>query len=274
MRKYLTFHCDNALLHGTLDLPEASPPKAGLLIVSGGNEIRSGAHAGQAQMAAALAQAGYAVFRYDRRGVGDSEGENTGFLSSQIDLQAALQCFRQHLPSQSKIAAFGNCDAAAALMLFHDTLTLDALILANPWTIEAEESKDTLPPPEAIRARYWQRLKDPAALKRLLTGGVNLGKLFKGLTRAAKGDSGAPAPFAQRLGDVLAATDIPVTITLAEQDRTAQLFLTEWKGTAFAPCNGRANIRIARCATGSHSFAESSAQQWLKQQLLTCLNAL
>ncbi len=56
---------------GTLD---DAPGTTGLLIVSGGNEVRAGAFAGQARLAAEIAAAGHPVFRFDRRGVGDSTG--------------------------------------------------------------------------------------------------------------------------------------------------------------------------------------------------------
>lgn len=274
MRRQLTFPCAGDTLYATLDLPDSGDTASGLLLISGGNEIRSGAHAGQAMLAARLTQAGHAVFRYDRRGIGDSSGDNHGFLSSETDIAAALACFREQLPGLTGIAAFGNCDAAAALILFHETLALDALILANPWTFEEEAAENDLPPAEAIRARYWQRLKDPQALKRLVSGGVNFGKLAKGLGRAATGDSDAPAPFARQLSTSLAAADMPVTILLAEQDRTAQYFLTAWNGPAFADCHHRSNIHVKRLANGSHSFADAEAQQWLDKQLLAYLSGL
>ena len=79
MRRPLEFICESDTLFATLD---AAPGDTGLLIVSGGNEIRSGAWAGQAQLAARVAAAGKPVFRYDRRGVGDSGGVNRGYLES------------------------------------------------------------------------------------------------------------------------------------------------------------------------------------------------
>jgi pimeloyl-ACP methyl ester carboxylesterase len=70
-RRPVVFDCEGARLFGSLD--QASG-ETGLLIVSGGNEIRCGAWSGQALLAARLAGAGHPVFRFDRRGVGDSEG--------------------------------------------------------------------------------------------------------------------------------------------------------------------------------------------------------
>ena len=89
-RRLVVFPCGGAKLYGMLDCGPAHG-QTGLLIVSGGNEIRAGAFAGQAQLAARLAEAaGVPVFRYDRRGIGDSEGDNTGWQGSRDDIAAAL----------------------------------------------------------------------------------------------------------------------------------------------------------------------------------------
>src|SRR3546814_2970923 len=92
----------------------------GLLIVSGGNELRSCAHRGMAKLAARLARDGFPVFRFDRRGVGDSEGENGGFLSLGPDIAEAVAAFLRANQGLRRLAAIGNCDAATALETLHD----------------------------------------------------------------------------------------------------------------------------------------------------------
>ncbi len=136
MRQHFTFLCASETLAATLDSADGT---TGLLIVSGGNEIRSGAHAGMAALAAEIAAAGHPVLRYDRRGIGDSTGDNAGFESSANDIAAAAAAFRAHAPQLTRLVAFGNCDAASALALFGPAAGVDALILANMWTIETED---------------------------------------------------------------------------------------------------------------------------------------
>ena len=113
-RRHLTFSCEGSTLVGSLDEAEGT---TGLLIVTGGNELRSGAWAGQAQFAARIAEAGFPVFRFDRRGTGDSDGPNGEFRSSALDIAAALAAFHAQRPTLNRIVGFGNCDAASALML-------------------------------------------------------------------------------------------------------------------------------------------------------------
>ncbi|MBY8827073.1 hydrolase 1, exosortase A system-associated [Hephaestia mangrovi] len=241
MRELIAFDCASDTLLGTLDTAEG---KTGVLIVSGGNEIRIGAHRGMASLAARLAAAGIPVFRFDRRGIGDSSGENGGYASSGPDIAAAAAAFREHAPSLEHIVGFGNCDAATALVLFGREAGIDRLILSNPWVIEPA---DDLPPAAAIRARYAERLRDPREWRRLLTGGVNIGKLFNGLMKIAARSGEDSGDLATRFFSRLPRD---TTVILAARDATAQAFAAEaerrrWPGA------------IVRIDTASHSYART-----------------
>ncbi|NJS14657.1 MAG: hydrolase 1, exosortase A system-associated [Sphingopyxis sp.] len=270
MRHSLTFACNGSTLAATLD---AASGTTGLLIVSGGNEIRCGAHRGMAVLAQRIAGAGHPVLRFDRRGVGDSEGENDGFLSSRDDIAAALNAFRAASPALERVVAFGNCDAASALLL-HQPLTVDALVLANPWTMEADGAEDgnnggpALPPSAAIRARYLARLRDPASLRRLLRGEIDLGKLRRGMTKLLPRQT-VPASdsLGQRVVSAIADLPIPATLLVATGDRTAQAFTEHWK---IAPRELTARIPLVTRDSASHSFAGDDAV-WLAERLLTAL---
>jgi len=251
MRRALSFACEGATLVGTLD--EAAG-NAGLLIVSGGNEIRSGAHRGMAELAADVSGMGFPVFRFDRRGVGDSEGENTGFRFSGPDIAAALDAFRTHCPALTRIVAFGNCDAATALVLHASCV--DARVLANPWVIP---SSGEMPPPAAIKERYVRRLRDPEAWKALLTGKVDMGKLAKGLGRLAAAKPAAPDSLADKTVRALEASTVPTTILLATGDATAIAFTDVWRNDPA--------VAVERIDTGSHSFADSHAYRALVRTL-------
>jgi exosortase A-associated hydrolase 1 len=254
-RRQLEFACEGETLVGTLD---EAPGTSGLLIVTGGNEVRAGAFNGQAQLAARIAEAGHPVFRFDRRGVGDSSGENRGFRESGPDIAAALAAFRTACPGLDRIVAFGNCDAASALMLSSGA-SCDALALANPWTFE-EDGQDTLPP-AAIRARYARKLGNPREWLRLASGQVDLGKLAKGL-RGAASSSTPPNTLAQAIAEKLAGFGGSVSILIAERDRTGQAFIASWD-----PHDAR--IRI--CPGASHAFVEAPAREWLFSQLIAAL---
>lgn len=253
LRRLIAFPCENETLLGTLD---EGGGKTGLLVVSGGNEVRAGAHRGMARLAASLAGTGHPVFRFDRRGVGDSTGENKGWSSSAPDIAAAVAAFRTERPEVERIIGFGNCDGATALALFGRAAGVDALALANPWT--GDDRADGLPPPAAIRARYAARLRDRRAWRRLLTGGVALGQLIAGLRKAVRPSSGALA------GRIAAAE--PEVVILATGDATAQAF------RAALP-RGALRGRIVTIPTASHSFAGRGDPRALEAAILAVLAA-
>lgn len=265
MRRLTSFQCAGETLAATLD---EAPGTTGLLIVSGGNEIRIGAHRGMAELAATVAAAGHPVFRYDRRGIGDSTGKNNGFESTAEDIREAAATFRRECPHLTRLVAFGNCDAASALILFHANTGIEALILTNPWTIEVT---DDLPPAAAIRSRYIEKLKNPRELLRLITGGVNIRKLVSGLLKASANPSQPATSLPARLAATLNLTQIPVTILLAKADNTALAFADHWKAEPLAPA--RAHCILETCDTDSHSFARPQDKAWLVAQVTRALTA-
>ena len=253
-RRHITFDCEGSALAGSLDLAAGT---AGLLLVSGGNELRSGAWAGQAKLAAQVAGAGFPVFRFDRRGIGDSEGANGHFRASGPDIAAALAAFRAQCPQLTRIVGMGNCDAASALMLAGGA-ACHALLLSNPWTIEQD---DAAPPPDALRSHYRSRLADPAAIMRLLTGKISLRRLIASLLGTLK-PAPPPSSLARDMKHGIAAFAGDLRFLIAEHDRTAQAFLSAWD---------KADPRVRGCPGASHSYVEPDARAWLLDQVLDLL---
>jgi exosortase A-associated hydrolase 1 len=229
LRRLIAFPCEGETLVGTLDEADGD---TGLLIVSGGNELRCGSHRGMALLAARLAARGHPVFRFDRRGVGDSSGENRGYARSESDMQVAVACFRREAPRLKRLIALGNCDAAAALCQAGADIGADALILTNPWTGHDGPG----PAPATIRARYAARLRDPSSWRRL----PNPLKLLKGL-RALLTKTSQPD-----LARLYAASALPTTVILAEHDATAIAFRSAVRGD------------YVSIETRSHSFADAA----------------
>ncbi len=273
MREHFTFDVDGASCAGTLDKAGGS---TGLLIVSGGNEIRSGAHGGQAALAGKIAEAGFPVFRYDRRGIGDSEGDNIGFEESASDIAAALGAFRKAASHIERVVAFGNCDAATALACFHHEMPIDAMLLANPWVIETDSSDagdeaSTQPSAASIRARYWARIKNPSSIIDLLTGKIDLRKLLGGLAKASLKE--APSELAEKLASALDGSRTPTRILLAKRDTTALAFYGAWKSKIFGPARQRDNLKVEMIDSAAHSFASTDEKAWLYEQIMSVLLA-
>lgn len=276
-RSSFFFECEDDPCAATLDLPPdgMGTRSTGLLIVTGGNELRSGPHGSQAAMAAHFATHGFPVFRYDRRGVGDSAGENTGWRGAEADLTAAVAAFRAACPELYQVVGFGNCDGASSLALYARAAGLAGIILANPWAFDhdgeaapsddAESSKPEHSRASALRY-YRRRLADPVGLLRDLFGGkVNLGQAMSDAKLVSKAASATATGTS--LAHAMRDWGDRASMLLAKDDRTALYFQEQMAAL------GHPLAAAQFCPTTSHSFADDAARQWLYRQIETALNA-
>lgn len=252
MRRLTTFNCEGETLAASLDDAGGA---TGVLLVIGGSQTRVGSHRMYERLAKALADKGFPCFRYDRRGVGDSSGEDPGYRASGPDVNASAAAFREESPGVQRVIGFGLCDGASACALFGEEAKLDGLILVNPWLVETAEEDS--PPPAAIRHYYRQRLTSREGWKKILTGAVNWRKLFSGVRKAA-----APmtqAPLATDIADSLRASALPAYLLLARGDATAIAAEAELKAAAFdGAIAGRETLD-----TDSHTFARPGDEEML-----------
>jgi exosortase A-associated hydrolase 1 len=262
VRRLLTFPCAGAELAATLD---SAPGPAGVLLATGGSQTRVGSHRMYERLAKELCNNGFPCFRYDRRGVGDSAGEDPGFKDSGPDLEAAAAAFRSRSPGVERIYGFGLCDGATALALFGKSAGLDGLILVNPWLVEASAGE---PPPAAIRRHYARQLGSRAGWKKLLSGAVNWRKLFKGL----RSISGKPegSTLAREAAEALRASGLRAWLILAEGDATGIAAAHELRSPCFdGLIEGREVI-----GSDSHTFARQGDEAALLAATLRALSAL
>jgi exosortase A-associated hydrolase 1 len=261
MRRLLSFDCQGAELAASLDPAGGS---TGLVLVTGGSQTRAGSHRMYERLAKALAKQDFPCLRFDRRGVGDSGGEDPGFRGSGPDLAAAIAAFRREAPALERMMGLGLCDGATALALFGKAAGLDALILVNPWLVEAEADA---PPPAAIRAHYRKRLLSRDGWKKILSGAVNYGKLLRGLRRASK-DRGSL--LARDTAAALRTSGLRAWLILAEEDATAIAAAAELKAAAFdGLIEGREIVK-----SDSHTFARPGDEAALLQATVRAIKAL
>jgi exosortase A-associated hydrolase 1 len=262
MRRLLTFACEGADLAASLDDGEG---ETGLLLVTGGSQTRIGSHRMYERLSKGLAEKGFACLRFDRRGVGDSAGDDPGFRGGGPDLTAAVKALRRECRRVKRVVGFGLCDGATALALFGRDAGLDGLILVNPWLVEAEADE---PAPAAVRRHYRDRLLSLDGWKRLLSGAVDLRKLARAIARLAKGGRGSP--LAWETAAALAAARLRAWLILAEGDATAIAAEHELKARSFQDLiEGRETI-----ATDSHTFARPGDEAALLIAVRRALGAL
>ncbi len=260
MRRLITFPCAGETLAGSLDEGSGS---TGILMVTGGSQTRIGSHRMYERLAKALVERGFSCLRFDRRGVGDSGGEDPGYRDSAPDLAAAAATFMAERPTLRRLYGFGLCDGATALALFGAASGVNGLILANPWLVENGEE---VPPPAAIKRHYRDRLLSLEGWKRLLTGGVSYRKLLTGLTRIAERQT--PATLAGDVAEALRGSGIPTMLLLAQADNTA--VAAEAEARTF----GDVFLGTERIATDSHTFARPGDEAALLDAVLRAIEQL
>jgi exosortase A-associated hydrolase 1 len=261
MRHLTSFSCEGKLLGATLDRAEGG---IGLIIVTGGTQTRIGSHRMFERLAGQVAAAGYPCFRFDRRAVGDSEGEEPGYRGSMADLSAAVSAFRAECPHLQRVVGFGLCDGATALALFGAEAGVDSVLLANPWFVETEAGA---PPAAAIKRHYRDQLMSLAGWKRLLGGSVSYKKLFKGMMKVV---APPPADLAGEVAASLRSHGLPVELVLARKDATAIAAEELWQSPLFGEVRSK-SPSPAYVESDSHTFARPGDAEALLSFVLKAL---
>jgi len=177
----LLFTCNGDRLIGIATQPP-KPASIGVLIIVGGPQYRAGSHRQFTLLARRLAAEGFASFRFDYRGMGDSEGEMRYFEGISDDIRAAIDAFQKTNPYIQKIVLWGLCDAASASLYYaHTDPRVTGQILLNPW-VHSQAG--------AARARlkhyYISRLMQKSFWVKLLSGGVKVSQSVGSLAESAR----------------------------------------------------------------------------------------
>tara|TARA_R110001583_G_scaffold154316_1_gene305990 strand:+ start:19696 stop:20559 length:864 start_codon:yes stop_codon:yes gene_type:complete len=176
----LVFDVQGSPVVGVLHRPE-TPPQVGILMVAaGGPQYHVGCARQLLSWGRALSQAGFAVLRFDYRGMGDSGGEFKGFEQIDVDLKAAIDQLLEQQPSIKKVVLWGGCNAASAIMIYAwQDKRVDRIIVSNPWAhTEATEAR------LQVKYYYLQRLSQKTFWLKLLRGNLNIVQSWRSLAGA------------------------------------------------------------------------------------------
>lgn len=163
------FTCEETQLTGILHTP---PQEAttGVVVIVGGPQYRVGSHRQFVSFARFLAEQGIAVFRFDYRGMGDSDGNIRDFNTINQDIRAAIDHFLILQPQLENIILWGLCDAASAAVFYaKDDERVKGLILLNPWVRTDNGEAKVL-----VKHYYLARLKNPEFWKKIFGGKLNV----------------------------------------------------------------------------------------------------
>ncbi len=114
----------------------------GLVIIVGGPQTRVGSHRQFVLLARALAKKGITVFRFDYRGMGDSDGIDGHFYQALPSVDIAVNLLKEQVPHLDNIALWGLCDAASLALTYLSVKpnSINKVVLLNPW-VRQEHSK-------------------------------------------------------------------------------------------------------------------------------------
>jgi exosortase A-associated hydrolase 1 len=273
--RFVTFHCEAATLAGVLHVPLAGGQPTGVLIVVGGPQYRVGSHRQFVLTARALAGAGYPVFRFDYRGMGDSGGAPRTFDSIDQDISAAIDAFMDEVPTLKQVVILGLCDAASAAIIYCGSgdVRIGGLALANPWArTEAGEAK------ARVRHYYGQRLLQRAFWGKLMSGGFDFRAASLGFAGALRRLFGADSPpgasFIDRMYEGFRSFRGPVLLLMSGKDLTAREFddlaasSGNWSELLSQPRVRRVDLRVA-----DHTFSGPGALEQANEALALWLDA-
>lgn len=222
----IVFECEDCRLIGIISKPVISVSDIGVVIVVGGPQYRSGSHRQFTLLSRQLADNGYFCFRFDYRGMGDSEGGMRDFERINLDICSAVDAFISSNPSIGRIVLWGLCDAASAILYYaHTDDRIAGIVLLNPWvhTMIGEEQA-------RLKHYYLSRLWSPGFWQSLVSGKIDIIKSGKELIIAIinkitnKTTSTASPSFVQQMQDGFSLYPGKTLLILSGDDLVAQEF--------------------------------------------------
>jgi exosortase A-associated hydrolase 1 len=268
----LPFAVAGETLLGIAALPEA-PGECGVLIVVGGPQYRAGSHRQFLLLSRRLAGEGIPVFRFDYRGMGDSEGAERSFEEVSEDIGAAADALLRQCPRLRRLVLWGLCDAASAILMYLSATRDDRIAgvaLLNPWVRSEEGLART-----RLKHYYGQRLMRREFWKKLLTGKLDAARSLRGLLEnlgkaRQQPDCRHPAPsFRERMAEGLRSFRGEALLILSGQDYTAREFIEHASAhPAWAGLLAAENLHRVDLADADHTFSTATWRASVEEETL------
>lgn len=253
------FACGQDWLLGVVTRPE-KPRGRGVLIAVGGPQYRAGSHRQFVLLANDLAAQGYAVMRFDYRGMGDSTGEPRTFENVGDDLRGAIDHFLAEVPEVHEVIIWGLCDAASAALFYgHEDPRVAGMVLLNPWVRTAQSEARTY-----LKHYYLRQAFSAAPWAKLLRGQFDLaGSAASFVRNLRKAGAGGTQALPERMAEGLARFKGQVLLILSGNDLTASEFSDmAAKSKRWRRLLQARRVVQHRLAGASHTF---SRREWRDQ---------
>ena len=274
------FDCDGRRLVGVLH--QGSPDsRRAVLVVVGGPQYRIGSHRQFLLLARSLAKAGIPVFRFDYRGMGDSEGEYRGFEDIQDDISSAVDTLVKESPSVHEVVIWGLCDAATAASFYAPgDPRISGLVLLNPWVRSTQGEAKAL-----LKHYYLQRLLSKGFWQKVFGGKFNVSEALDSFNHNVKNaaqdkpfnhdqDESREQNLSIRLEQHLKRFTGFILFVLSENDLTAAEFRDAVKTSkGLRKLVRQPHVQWREIAGADHTFSRKSwrdqvvelTRQWIKE---------
>ena len=285
------FPCAGETQAGIIAIPE-TPKDTAVVVIVGGPQYRVGSHRQFLLLSRTLATAGFAVLRFDYRGMGDSEGIKRDFQEVSTDVSAAVDALQARLPHVTRVALWGLCDGASAALLYCQEIAdprVAGLCLVNPWvrseTSLARTQLKHYYTKRLMQKEFWYKLLCGRVAAEALAGLIGNFRTARGRADASVTDAAGTvrlAPFQQRMAKGWAGFKGPILLVLAEDDYTAKEFLEcsaaspEWRKNLLRSDLTRhdvPNVDHTFSSAASRKVAESLTLNWLVGQFAVPLSS-
>lgn len=272
-------------LYGIAHTPEQNQSSTcAILMVVGGPQTRVGSHRLYVQLARYLASEGLFVFRFDYSGIGDSEGDWSGYKFAGPSIRAAIDHIYDERPNLQQLIIWSLCDGASACAVLNEEerARVSGMVLCNPYLHSKSEMAKTI-----LRHYYIKRLFEKDFWQKIFALRLNVVASFTSFANnvaesrngAMENELDSDSIVSEILPDELicglARLDTPVHFLLSTADLTAMQFRDF--------CTNRKELkkafktrqmRIDYVDGADHTFSNKAAKQKLFFKTLTAVEAI
>jgi len=284
MEEAVQFICNRKRLFGILHTPETVVnPSTVVIIVTGGPQVRTGAHRLYVQLSRFLCEHNCPSLRFDYEGMGDSEGDFVGFEHAEPSISAAIKFLQEKFEQPLNFIFWSLCDGATAAALYsaNNSKQIIGMILCNPLVITDEGlARSTL------RHYYCKRFFEKEFLHKLVRFELNLQDSFRSLVEffkdaqflkknKAAGVNSVPQRLPALVIGCLHKFARPIRIILSTDDIVASNFQDELKKNRLLDMDYKKSKIINHFIEGAdHTFIDPLAKEELFKVTLNAINEI
>ena len=283
MEEAVQFVSNQKKHYGILHIPDkVENPSVVVVLLTGGPQVRTGAHRIYVQLSRFLSENNWASFRFDFEGMGDSEGEFVGFQHAGPSISAAISFLSKRFKEKPDFIIWSLCDGATASALYAARHKDDIIgqILCNPLAITEEGLARS-----TMKHYYGKRIFTKDFLRKVFSleldlrdSAKSLWAVFKGIQIFNNNDKSVSEMGSNLSDKVITSLHIfsgPIRIVLSNEDIVASNFQDEIRRNRSLKNDYKRNKIINYLIDGAdHTFVDPLAKRQMFEITLQAVNEM